>query len=60
MNKETVKIITYLSKKENWTPMLTYVHRTRFLLGTVFGLIFGIYIGILYTLLIYVIYTGGL
>ena len=31
-----------LSKKENWTPQLTYIHRSRLLIGLILGFILGI------------------
>jgi hypothetical protein len=39
MNK--IEISKKLSKKENWTEELTYVHRSRMILGLFFGLILG-------------------
>jgi len=30
-----------LTKKENWTPELRYVHRSRLIAGTVFGFLLG-------------------
>ena len=34
-----------LSKRENWTDELIYVHRTRILIGVVLGLIYGLLFG---------------
>lgn len=31
-----------LTKKENWTPELIYIHRSRLIIGLVLGFIFGI------------------
>ena len=43
MNRE--EIITHLSKKENWTEILEYVHRTRLILGFVLGILTGFILG---------------
>ena len=37
-----------LERKENWTPLLTYIHRSRFMAGLIFG-------GIIGTLTVFVI-----
>jgi len=37
----SMKISNHLSKKENWTPELIWVHRTRFILGVILGFCMG-------------------
>ncbi len=38
-----IEITHKLSKKENWTEELIYVHRTRLLLGVILGIIVGFF-----------------
>jgi len=37
-----------LDKKENWTPLLVYIHVSRIIIGLVFGTIIGFLIGIIF------------
>ena len=36
------EISDFLSKKENWNPVLEYVHRTRLIIGFILGTWFGV------------------
>jgi hypothetical protein len=37
-----------LSKKENWTPLLIYIHISRIILGFILGIIFEVIINIIF------------
>ena len=41
-----------LTKRENWTPLLTYIHATRLIIGTILGFIMGICVAGIFALLI--------
>ncbi len=43
--EKQVEMSEYLSKKENWTPMLTMVARDFLLVGTVLGFLIGFVVG---------------
>ena len=41
-NKTSIMEMTvYLSEKENWTPLMTHIHRTALIAGTILGFIMG-------------------
>jgi len=44
-----------LTKRENWTSLLKYIGRSRFIIGFIAGTITGIGMGIIFMVTIYII-----
>jgi len=39
--------VEYCSVKENWTPLMIYIHRSRIITGAILGVILGLCLGCL-------------
>lgn len=46
MLDEAIKRSQYLSKRESWTPMMIYIHRSRITFGLICGLLIGLPVGL--------------
>lgn len=46
--KATMKHEVDLTKKENWTPLMVHIHRSRLIVGVVLGFMLGFSVGVLF------------